>query len=506
MKKTTLLSEAFQPKPYLIMKKTTFLSIVIALWMGMVELAAQSSPPAASLINITTLEQLDAIRYDLDGEPTSGGRSAYETAFSLASGANNTCTDGCQGYELMNDLDFTGSAWAEGGTIAGGWVPIGDNSLIDTSAVATDAPRHRFTTTFEGNERTISKLYINTSTIGLICLFGIVGVDNKGTPDDESDDQAGKIRNLGLKGGSVKGSGVNTNVGGLVGYNFGTISACYATGNATGGAAVGGLVGVNNGGTISACYATGNATGGDDAFVGGLAGGNISDGKITACYATGNVAGGGAVGGLVGGNDEGTISACYTTGNARGGADTSVGGLVGFNSDGTISASYFNTQISGRNNGIGRGSAFPATDLGKTTTELQEPTAYTGIYSAWNVDIDNADGDNDVATGGDDPWYFGTSRDYPRFIADVFGLTEVVPEVVSLYPNPASDGVYVSGLETIESYIYELHSLFGQKVAAGQLSEDHRIDLDDLTGGTYVLLLRSKDGEVLLRNRLIISK
>ena len=47
-------------------------------------------------------------------------------------------------------------------------------------------------------------------------------------------------------------------VGGLVGHGImGTISACYATGDASGASDVGGLVGENFGGTISACYAAG---------------------------------------------------------------------------------------------------------------------------------------------------------------------------------------------------------------------------------------------------------
>ena len=68
------------------------------------------------------------------------------------------------------------------------------------------------------------------------------------------------------------------------GWNDGTISASYATGDADGSNYVGGLVGVvNEGGTISACYATGNADGNNN--VGGLVGWN--DGTISASYATG---------------------------------------------------------------------------------------------------------------------------------------------------------------------------------------------------------------------------
>ena len=43
---------------------------------------------------------------------------------------------------------------------------------------------------------------------------------------------------------------------------------------------------------------------------------------------------------------------------------------------------------------------------GKTTSQLQTPTGYVGIYGTWNLDLD---GDN----ASDDPWDFGTSSEYP---------------------------------------------------------------------------------------------
>jgi len=56
-----------------------------------------------------------------------------------------------------------------------------------------------------------------------------------------------------------------------VGYNWGTVSQCYATGAVTGDWDVGGLLGANEG-TVSECYATGAVTGNES--VGGLLGAN----------------------------------------------------------------------------------------------------------------------------------------------------------------------------------------------------------------------------------------
>ena len=393
--------------------------LTLLLFLSSVSLRAQSDDP--TLINITTLTQLDAIHYDLDGDGTPSGtaaeQAAYRTAFGLTATNNNICTGGCVGYELRNDLDFedvsgSPSIWSENCTDGAcqtatavdgdnadkvGWEPLGYyNSFTDNAS---------YTATFDGRGHTISNLYINRPSTDNVGLFGALG-------------PGGNVRNLGIEGGSVTG---NVGVGGLVGRNNGTISACYATGNATGDDYVGGLVG-DNYGTISACYATGTVTGAGQ-YVGGLVGDNY--GTINACYATGTVTGAGQyVGGLVGRN-YGTIIACYATGDANGASD--VGGLVGENTS-TVTNSYFDSDASNR----------PASDFySKTTAELQTPTAYgTGmdIYANWNIDVDNGqpigvdDGTEAGDATADNPWDFGTNSEYPALRVDfnVNGTPSVV--------------------------------------------------------------------------------
>ena len=216
--------------------------------------------------------------------------------------------------------------------------------------------------------------------------------------------------------GSVAGG---DNVGGLAGSNGGTISASYATGIVSGGSGVGGLAGSNDetisasrrGSIISASYATGIVSGGSD--VGGLAGSN--GGAINASYANGTVSGGSDVGGLAG-NNSGTISATYAVGKVSG--NENVGGLIGSDS-GDVIAGFWDNQTSGQGTGVGDGD--PIGVVGKTTVELQGPTGYTGIYIAWMIDLDNADGDLDLQTGVDEFWDFGTSSQYPALIVDFDG-------------------------------------------------------------------------------------
>ena len=92
---------------------------------------------------------------------------------------------------------------------------------------------------------------------------------------------------------------------------------------------------------------------------------------------------------------------------------------MGGNRGGTVSDSYWNTQTSGQTAGVGNGASTGIE--GKTTAELQQPTGYTGIYSNWDIDLDNADGDENTATGADDFWDFGIGSQYPALKVDFDG-------------------------------------------------------------------------------------
>ena len=132
---------------------------------------------------------------------------------------------------------------------------------------------------------------------------------------------------------------------------------------------------------------------------------------------------------------ESRVEASYSIGRvtvdpSSGDDDPYAGGLVGTDAAGTPAgaipvgvyiATYWDTERSTRDVGVGR--VLPRTNSpeGKTTAELQAPTGYTGIYAGWLTDLDNADGDNDRATGIDDFWDFGTSSQYPALKVDFNG-------------------------------------------------------------------------------------
>ena len=393
------------------------------------------------LIEVSSLAQLDAIRWDMNG----GGspdllafRSYYAAAFPDAVSGMG-CPYGCKGYELTTDLDFdtngNGQAdagdtyWNESpGSYGSGWTPLGERST--ESAVA-------FAAVFDGNGHVIRNLYID----GYSAHMGLFSrVDNTGV-----------IRDVGLESVDVtrRGHHSGKDVGGLVGLNEGIIKDCYVTGTVSGVGAVGGLAGgVNWSGVIKDSYATASVTGSHSADrysasgVGGLVG--VNSGKVMGSYATGEVSGEIVdAGGLVGVHWNGLIKASYATGDvsANGGGWSSEyynpeyqsgGGLVGSYHGGDIEASYATGEVSGEAAHLGglagehrRGIVTPggvvsasywntdssglstsAGGVGKTGAELVTPTDYAGIYAAWNVDLDS-DG------RADDPWDFGTNGQYP---------------------------------------------------------------------------------------------
>ena len=348
-------------------------------------LALSSGPPCTyydsdddGLIEVSTLAQLDAIRFDLDGDG-SASDTGCAAAFPGAASVIGCPSAGCIGYDLVAALDFDidDSGWAGAGDAywneCAGWTPIGRGDGNGFSAV------------FEGKGRAIDSLYVKTINANA-GLFSVAA-------------DGGTVRNVRLESVALSGE---TQVGRLAGQSSGTLSGIRVTGNVTGRNAVGGLVGASGAtGVISsdshaAARVTGTPPPSDGVRdVGGLAG--VNRGAVQGSYATSSVSDRtDNNGGLVGFLNGGSIVASYAVGSVVAGGNG--GGLVGHHGAGTVTASYWDRQASGN------ATSFAGQD--KTTSELQEPTGYTGIYAGWNVDLD---GDGNA----DDPWDFGTTTQYP---------------------------------------------------------------------------------------------
>ena len=346
------------------------------------------------LIQVSNEAQLNALRWDLDGDGSSTD-AGYATAFPTARTGMGCPEPGCISYELTTDLDFDTNGdgvvdsadnyWNDGA----GWEPI--VRYVDPGE-GESRVTHPFNAAFDGGGHTVSNLFINRATDN-IGLFGVTG-------------SGSVVRNVGLPFAKVTGK---QGVGALVGrVASGKITGSFSTGSVTGTSNdVGGLVGRNNSGSIAVSYSTAAVSG--DTSVGGLVG-YTEEGSITASYATGSASGNANVGGLVGKGGSGSVQASYAIGPVKG---TFSDGLVGYGGA-TISDSYWNTETTDTTGAGGR-------DYGKTTDELKSPTAYgdgdddgDDIYANWNVDVD---GDDSL----DDPWDFGTNQQYPALKIDFNG-------------------------------------------------------------------------------------
>ena len=113
------------------------------------------------LIDVMTLAQLNAIRYDLNGNGDAT-HADYVAAFpsrDTTSGGRMGCPSGtCTGYELKAGLSFDANGDGDGSDSGDhyynsglGWEPLGNNAT-------------RFTATFDGNEHTISHLFISRAS------------------------------------------------------------------------------------------------------------------------------------------------------------------------------------------------------------------------------------------------------------------------------------------------------------------------------------------------------
>ena len=294
-------------------------------------------------IDITTHQQLNAVRHDVDanGDPTSGGASAYASAFpnrvTSSSGRMGCPSGNCTGYELMNDINLNSYS---------NWTPLGNNT----------SSSHRFQGDFKGNGYVVRNMTLNSSA-AYQGLFGYVA-------------NTARIESLGVINANV--TGTNGEVGILIGSNWGEVVACYTTGSVTGTGSLairyGGLVGWSVG-SISSSYSTASVSAQED--TGGLLGVKANTGSVTNSYSTGAVSGTKNIGGLIGVSASGT---------------------------GTVTASYWDTQTSNQSSS--------SAGTGQTTSGLQNPTGYSGIYSAWNANLDGV-------AGNDNPWDFGTSSQYP---------------------------------------------------------------------------------------------
>ena len=408
------------------------------------------------LIEIGTHEELDAVRYALNG---SGQKLSADGVFSTTGCGNGNDITSCSGYELVADISLADYADDEGGK---GWRPLGHDTDSGTGGCQGAA----FNGTFEGNGWTISDLNISRSGEDCVGLFGYIAADSE-------------IRNLTIRGETVMG---RSSVGGLVGWGDSAriVSSSVVMKELIGFRGVGGLVGNGQfarvhsssvvvaevrgfgrgeGDTLSR-YISGLVGYGRDAQihsssvvaavvsghdeVAGLVGDAARTHMFSSSVVVGELSGSSSVGGLVG---SGSLAQVHSSSVVVGQVDgsTVLGGLVGSSPSGKIAYSYVisgsDTKVLvGEGSGTGVASYWDSDTSGRnsgnhgtpqTTSDLRGPTGYTDIYADWDKDT------NIFSDGNDEPlavwcdrdhsgnitegektidnliWDFGTSSQYP---------------------------------------------------------------------------------------------
>ena len=265
---------------------------------------------------------------------------------------------------LDKNIDLTGK----------GWTPIGTS--FDNS----------YKGTFDGGGHTIKGLTVTTND-QFVGLFGYLN-------------RAGTVKNVVMEGIQITSNHMFGCTGGVVGYSWGTIENCSVSGSVSGTDCVGGVVGSQKAGSIIGCSSSATVKG--THYVGGVAGEKW--GTMIACYATGNVTleigspknlSGGGVVGLNGGS---RVLACYAIGNVNSkGSSTGnvhIGGLFGDNYT-VVTACYWKNN---QEQGIGRNqhnTAPEATKVDGTDVTWQKAvdamnTALQNAGSGWRYELNGA--------------------------------------------------------------------------------------------------------------------
>jgi hypothetical protein len=337
------------------------------------------------LVDIGILEELNAMRYQLDGtglRMTDGGDLDQSGCPAVI--YQGVLVKRCIGYELTTDLDFDSNqdgimdandTYWNNGT---GWSPIGSGDS-----------KSYFTATFEGNGHVIRNLFINRADYWLIGLFGVT--------------KQAQIRNIGLTGPLMSVTG-SRYVGPLVGNaNLSNIKNVFNTGPVQGSNEnIGGLVGYLSSSTLENAVNIGPVTG--NFHVGGLVGYAASSNTVQFSA-------------VRNGLNTGLVS-----------ANNNIGGLIGYNNSSytLIENSYWASDASGQDTSAGSSEANSYVGLPLATLQC----AVTPNTNSSNSSCVSADGLAEGLTGpvtlfkgwdqalldGQNLWNFGSDTQTPAMV------------------------------------------------------------------------------------------
>ena len=336
--------------------------------------------------------------------------STKEDLVQLATDVNNNITYENIFFRMTTDIDLSNDPWA----------PIGNSS-------SNDNRRDRnFSGSFDGGGHEITRL--NVTGASFAGLFGAIG--SKGTVMNLT--VSGSVsggtyysggiaayNNLGTIDNCVNKCSVTSEgttkgfkyIGGIAGYNCGTISNCRNEGTINGtDHNAGGIAGWSNtnspdqAAVIENCWNEGEVSINTTSilnYVGGIVG-DLQGGSfqgipdiVKNCYNVADISNTGTgesnVGGIAGRSHSGTIVNCYNIGGLSNNGEGTVGGIVGKLSNGTstpevTSCYYLNTAADNGCGEIAEDSII--TDLTEVTSDqLKEESTFKGwdFNKTWNM-------------------------------------------------------------------------------------------------------------------------
>src|SRR5574344_1069581 len=287
---------------------------------------------------------------------------------------NATTSHAATNARLMADIDLSSICGANVGTGGTNWMPIANIA----AGYQDRTPKKLYTGTFDGNNKTISGLYIHGDNSYYNALFR-------------------------YNGGTIKNLTVDVDIDArdfdaAIAYdNFGTISHCTSKGKIKGVTQVGGLVTINNG-IIEYCTNEVAIISTLSARLGGIAELNIKEVKYGINKGTVSSTEGSMAGGIVA-NNGGTVSNCanLATVSSKGYA----GGIIGNATYGTINNCYNIADVTSLG-GIKDGSYYPSYS-GAIIGYVDGSTTTTNCHYLSTLTLKRSDKDTTlvgVGTGG----------------------------------------------------------------------------------------------------------
>ena len=369
-------------------------------------------------------------------------------------------------------------------------------SPIGTTTVFT------FSGTFNGNDHTISNLFIVTPQGVFTGFFGQVTNATIKNIKFQNAYIRGKDSSAVLAGGllgstatdchatgiNVNGTGPNT--GGLIGSLISNshMLRCSASGAVVGVNQTGGLVGSPwDLATVTESWSAGTVTG--TYIVGGIAGysafafGGPRPITINNCYSTSNVTATiERAGGIYGGSSaQLTIKNSYSTGTVT--SPTLTGALIGTVGNLTTANDYWDIESSGITNVVGQfdGAVVATNVVSKTTAEMKSET----MVALLNSGQDNG------------PWSIDPSRNngYPSFSPVLSAPSFTSNLSVVIYPTIVDAEINIETAANISGYT--IYSISGKLIASEKLnSTSAQINAAGIAAGIYILQITTDQGKV----------